>query len=815
MNDLKFAFRQLLKNPGFTIAAVVTLALGLGANTAIFSVVNAVLLKPLPYHDPDRIMLIWADNPTYNLGIHELPPSQHDLTDWRSQAHSFEQIAAFSSATIDLNRKEDSLRLGAVKVTANLFSTLGIQPLLGRTFSVEEEQPGRDKVVVLSHALWQREFGGNPNLVGTTISLNNERRLVLGIMPPGFSFPHGAEMPTPYDLPQQTDLWLPAAGDAGFWADDVNRQFIVLGRLKRGVTIQQAQVELSSLAQRQAKERPVTHTGWITYLRPLARQVAGQSRAVLFVLLGSVGFVLLIACANVANLLLCRSAARRKEMAIRAAIGAGRARVIRQLLTESTLLAVIGGLIGLLLGNAGLKILLAVSPPNIPRLHEASLDGTVFVFSLAITLVTGVLFGLAPAWNASKANLSEVLNTAGRSHSAGGRARIFGSLVTAETAVAVLLLVGATLMLQSFRKLLALDPGFAKTGVCSLDLTFRGARYEKGEARIAFFDQLREQLRSLPGVREAGAISHFPLTGKENVGYFSVEGAAQSSPGHEPLAETRLATLGCFQAMGFKVIRGRNFDSADGLGKNPVAIVNEALVQEFFSGADALGKRIKLKESNDWLTIIGIIRDVHGGALEFKPRPAIYRHHSQDPGYWDEMTIVVRSANAGLTPSFEGVLRREIAKIDPALSLANFRTIESLLSNSMARPRFSSFLLSVFAATALVLTMVGLYGVVAYSVNQRTRELGIRLALGAQRVNLLGLVMAQGMRPAMAGLALGILGAFGLTRFLASQLYQVSPTDPMTVFAASLALGIVAMFACWLPARRAARVDPMVALRAE
>ena len=810
MTDLKFAFRQLVKNPGFTAVAVATLALGIGANTAIFSVVNAVLLKPLPYHEPDRIMLIWTDNPTYNLGIHELPPSQHDLMDWRAQAHSFDQIAALSSTTIDLNRKEGSTRVGAVKVTANLFSTLGVQPLLGRTFTTDEEQPGKDKVVVLSHALWQREFGGSLNLVGSAILLNNERRLVVGIMPPGFSFPHGAELPTPYNLAERTDLWVPAAGDARFWEDDINRQFIVLGRLKPGVAVQQAQVEMSPLAQRAAKERPAAHTGWSTYLRPLARQVAGQTRPVLFVLLGSVGFVLLIACANVANLLLCRSAARRKEMAVRAAIGAGRARVIRQLLTESLLLAIIGGLAGIVLGNAGLKLLLAVSPPNIPRLHEAAFDGSVFAFSTIITLATGVLFGLAPTWNASKVNLSEVLNTAGRGHSSRGHAHSFGLLVTLETAVAVLLLVGATLMLESLRKLLTLDPGFTKTGVCSLDVTFRGARYEKGEARIALFDQLREQLRALPGVREVGAISHFPLTGSENVGYFSLEGAADSSPGHEPLAEIRLATLSCFDAIGFKILRGRNFNSSDGLGKNPVAVVNETLVHEFFPGADPIGKRIKLKESNDWLTIVGVIGDVRGAGLDLTPRPSIYRHFRQDPGYWDEMTIVVRSANSG-----EQVLRREIARIDPALPLANFRTVESVLVNSMARPRFSSFLLSVFAATALVLTMVGLYGVVAYSVSQRTRELGIRLALGAQRADLLALVITQGMRPALVGLAFGVTAALGLSRFLTSQLYEISPTDPVTLIVVSVVLTAVAMFACWLPARRAARVDPIEALRAE
>jgi len=387
--------------------------------------------------------------------------------------------------------------------------------------------------------------------------------------------------------------------------------------------------------------------------------------------------------------------------------------------------------------------------------------------------------------------------------------------VTAETAIAVVLLVGAGLMLQSFRKLLVLDVGFAKTGVCALDITFRGARYDKGESRILFFEQMRERLRSLPNIRAVGAISHLPLTGSENVGYFFVEGAAESSPGHEPLAETRLVTSGSFEAMSFRVVGGRDFDRSDGLGKNPVAIVNETLARQFFPGADALGKRIRLKESGDWLTIIGVIRDVHGAALELTPRPAIYRHHQQYPGYWDEMTLVVRCANDRAALTFEQALRHEIKAVDPTLPVANFRTMEGLVSNSLTRPRFGSFLLGIFAGTALVLTSVGMYGVVAYGVSQRTRELGIRMALGAQRSNLVLLVIVQGMWPAILGLVLGAAGALSLTRFLTAQLYEITPTDPTTLIGVSLILAAVALLACWVPARRAATVDPLIALRYE
>jgi len=815
MIDLKFAIRQLLKSPGFAAVAILTLGLGLGASNAIFSVVNAVLLKPLPYREPDRLMLIWCDNPNVNLGFHELPPSQRDILDWRAQARSFGQITAIASATIDLNRQEDSQRLGAVSVTGNFFSTLGIQPILGRTFTPEEEQPGKDKVVILSHALWRREFGSDPKLIGSTITLNNETRVVVGIMPPGFSFPHSAEMPPPYNLAAMTDLWLPAAGDARYWEDDVNRHFIALGRLNPGVTLRHAQAELDSIARWASSERPATHTGWSTHLRPLLRQVAGQTRPVLLVLFGSVGLVLLIACANVANLLLCRSEGRRQEMAVRAAIGAGRARVVRQLLTESLVLASVGGAAGLLIGYFGLKLLLALSPPNIPRLQEAAFDGWVFAYSLLVTAATGVLFGVAPAWHASKTSLTEVLNGAGRGNSARGRTRTFDRLVAAEMALAVILLASAALMLQSFRTLLALNPGFAKSGICALDITFRGARYDKGESRSLLFDQIQERFGALPGVRGAGAISHLPLGNTENVEYFSVEGAAEQSSGKEPLAESRLATLGSFAALGFKVLQGRDFERSDNQGKPLVAVVNETLARQFFPGASALGKRLKFKDSNNWLTIIGVISDVRGAALELNPRPAIYRHVRQDPGYWDEMTLVVRYQDGDVDPTRETALRRELKAIDPTLPVANFRTMETLVSKAVARPRFSAFLLSVFAFLAVVLALVGLYGVVAYTIKQRTRELGIRLALGAQRSELLRLVMSQGMAPALLGLAIGLGGAFGLTRLLASQLYEISPTDPLTLLGVGLLLGAVALFACWLPARRAARLDPTLALRQE
>ena len=550
MNDLKFAVRQLLKNPGFTAVAVLTLALGIGANTAIFSVVNAVLLKALPYREPERIVMLWTDNPSLNLGFHELPPAPPDLLDWRSQARSFEQITAFRTRPADLSEKGDPERVGGVQATANLFLLLGTQPALGRVFSTDEEQPGKDKVAVISHGLWQRRFGGDTNIIGQFITMNHERHTIIGVMPPGFNFPRGAEMPAGYALMAQTDVWRPYSDNAEYWRNDDSRDFIAMGRLKPDVTLAQAQAEMTGMARREAELYPKTHTGWTIHLRPLALQVAGKTRPVLFILLAAVAFVLLIACANVASLLLCRSAARRKEMAVRAAIGAGRARIVRQLLTESVLLSVGGGGIGLLLGGWGVQVILAFSPPNIPRLQETTLDGRVFLFSLFISLATGVLFGLAPARHSSKVNLSEALNTESRSGTTAGRHRTHGLLVIAEVALAVTLMTGAGLMEQSFLRLLAVDPGFKPRRVAAFDVGLNAASYENFARQRQFYREARERLVKIPGVRAAAAISNLPLGGVENLEFLFIEGTPPPSAGNAPLAENRKITPRLFRNHG-------------------------------------------------------------------------------------------------------------------------------------------------------------------------------------------------------------------------------------------------------------------------
>jgi len=814
MNDLRFAVRQLLKNPGFTAVAVLTLAVGIGANTAIFSVVHAVLLKALPYHEPERIVMLWTDNPSLHLGFYELPPAPPDLLDWRSQAQSFEQIAAFRTRPADLSEQGDPERVGGVQVTANFFSLLGAQRMFGRLFSADEEQPGKDKVVIISYGLWQRRFGGDTNIIAQFITINRERHAIIGVMRPGFNFPRGAEMPAGYALMAQTDVWLPYADSAEYWRDDDTRDFIAMGRLKPELTLEQAQTEMTGIAQREAQAYPKTHTGWTIHLCPLALQVAGKTRPVLFILLCAVAFVLLIACANVANLLLCRSAARRREMAVRAAIGAGRGRIIRQLLTESVLLSAIGGGIGLLLGGWGVRVFLTFSPPNIPRVHETALDGRVFLFSLFLSLATGVIFGLAPAWQATKVNLREALNADSRSGTAAGRHRTHGLLVIAEVTLAIILLTGAGLMFQSFLRLLAVDPGFKPQQVAAFDVRLDGPKYENAARRRQFYREARERLVKVPGVRAAAAISNLPLGGVESLKFFFIEGAPLPTAGKAPLAEDRKITPGYFESMGGSLLRGRDFTDKDAPDQPNVCIINETIARNFFS-TDPIGKRLKLggtSEKQPWWTIVGVARDVRSYGLEVKPRPQVYTPVEQNTD--NEMTVVVR-AQAMPAASLEGVIRAEMKSLDPGLPLGNFRTMESLVANAIARPRFSTFLLSLFATTALLLTAVGLYGVVAYATTQRTREIGIRIALGASGRNVLALVIRQGMLPARIGLAIGVVGALALTRLLANQLYEVKPTDPLTFLFVITVLLLVALAACYMPARRAAKVDPMEALRCE
>jgi putative ABC transport system permease protein len=570
---------------------------------------------------------------------------------------------------------------------------------------------------------------------------------------------------------------------------------------------------MSNLAQLEAKENPLTHAGWIVHLRPLAVQVTGKARPVLLALMGAVGFVLLIACVNVSNLLLCRSAARRKEMAVRAALGAGRGRLVRQLLSESAVLSLLGGGLGLLLGAWVVRLILALSPPNISRLSETGLDFRVFGFTVFVSLATGLIFGLAPAWHASKINLTQALQAEARSTGTAGSHHTHGLLIVAEVALAVVLLTGAGLMAQSFLRLQAVDPGFNPQRVAAFDVSLFGDKYDGGVRTRRFFWDARERLAKLPGIHSTAAISSLPLGGSENLNHLSFEDVRLTAHGEEPITENRRITPGYFETMRVPVLQGRDFGDFDGAGQQRICIINRTIARDFFTGVDPIGQRLKLGRSTDnapWLTIVGVVSDVRGSALEVKPKPQVYSPLDQDTQ--NEMTFIVRT-DAASAAAMERAIRAELKSVDPALPLANFRTMESLVDNAVARPRFSAFLFSVFAAIALLLTAIGLYGVVAYATARRTREIGIRIALGASGRSVLALVIRKGMLPALLGLGLGLAGAVALTRFLASQLYEVNATDPLTFLGVAALLLLVALAACYLPARRATRIDPMTALR--
>jgi putative ABC transport system permease protein len=813
--DLRYGGRRLRRNPGFTFVVILTLALGIGANTAIFSIVRGVLLKPLGFSEPERLLMIWTDNSNYQLGFHEFPPANADLPEWRASATSFEQIGAFQTKIADLSTDGEPERVGGVCVTANLLPMLGVQPLLGRPFLTREEQPRADRVALISYDLWQRRYGADVEIIGKTIKVNDVSREIIGVMPAGFNFPRATEMPHVYNLPDRSDIWVPLARDAKYWQNHVQRQLVVLvGRLQAGVTQVQAQAEMDTIAARQALDHPESHGGWQVWLAPLFSQMIGQTRTPLLVLLGAVGFLLLIACANIASLLLARAATRRQEMAVRAAIGAGRSRIIRQLLTESLLLALLGGSVGLLFGYFGLKGLLNFIPSTVPRLQEITFDGQVFLFTAGLSLLTGLLFGLAPAWQTSKVNLAETLKDAGRSSSAGGRIRTHSLLVMAEVALVAVLLIGAALMLQSFKRLTAVDAGFQPEGVATFEVCLPWARYDEGQQRAQFFEQASARLGALSGVKAIGVVSKLPLTGNESMSWFVVEGAEPVPPGKEPLAEDRVITSGYFEAMGVSLVSGRNFEARDAAGAMPVAIVNETFARKFFPDGDALGKRIKrVLDDPEWRTIVGVVRDVRSFALEVEARPQLYHPYVQEP-WSDAMTFAVR-ADATVLPSLRAAIQQEFKQLDPTIPIAKFEPMPQLVSKAVARPRFISLLLGLFAATALLLTAVGLYGVVAYGVSQRTREIGIRLALGANQTNVLALVIRQGLQPAMIGLGIGLASAFALMRLLASQLYEVQATDPLTFTVVAFGLLMIATLACYLPARRATRVDPMEALRCE
>jgi putative ABC transport system permease protein len=788
---------MLLKNPGVAVVAVIALALGIGANTAIFSVVNTVLLRPLPYADPDRLMVVEENKPPQ---FSSFSVSPGNFIDWQKQSTVFERLVAIGGTAYNLiGEGAEPERLRGARVSAGLFELLGALPSRGSTFLEEQDQPGHELVVILSDGLWKRRFAADPNIVGQAITLSSNSYTVIGVMPPSFGYPD-----------RETQLWTPIAFSAGQAQAHGAHYLDVIGRLKRDATAEQARTELSAIAARLAEQYPKSNAGWGINLYPMREGDVRDIKPSLFVLLGAVALVLLIACANVANLLLARASARQKEIAIRTALGATRWRIARQLLTESILLAFVGGTGGLLLAKWGLGALLSLAPQDLPRVKDVTLDGRVVLFTLLVTLLTGVIFGFVPALQASRPKLNETLKEGGRG-TTGGHHRVRGALVVAEVALALVLLVGAGLLIHSFYRLQQVNPGFNTRNALAVTLSLPGKKYSKDDQQSAFYTQLLEKVSALPGVSSVGATQALPIQGDFLLG-FNIQGRPPDAPGEDHSTNYYAVSSDYFKAMGIPLVRGRVFTEQDRKDSPRVALINEEMARKFFPDEDPIGKHINVTNGPEtFREIVGIVGDVKQYGLAQPTTLQTYEPYVQVP--FSGMTLVVRAE--GSLAALTGAIRSQVLAIDKDQPISRTRSLEQVVSESVSKQQFTMLLLGVFGAVALILAAVGLYGVMSYSVTQRTHEIGIRAALGAQQRDVLKLIVGQGMVLALAGVGIGLLAAFALTRVMTTLLFGVTATDPLTFVAIPVVLAGVALAACFVPALRATKVDPMIALRYE
>jgi predicted permease len=817
LQDLRYAARTLRKNPGFSAIAILTLALGIGSSTAVFSLVNSVLLKPLPYPNSQQIVFPWRQPPAgLKLGYNEIPWGRPDFLFFARESKSFQSVGAFKSDSFNLTGSGDAARLDGLRASAGFFPSLGISPIMGRTFTAEEDQAGHEHEVLLSYRLWRDRFGSDTQILGRELQLNSEPYTVIGVLPQGFVFPRAEEMPNGFPFPRATQLWVPLALVPGPIIPGEDSELAVIGRLRPGVTPAQAQSEMNLMSRRLEDFFP-GGKGWFSILvTSMQRQIAGDMRRPLLLILGAVGVVLLIACSNVAGLLLSRSLARKKEFTLRAALGAGKWRLMRQLLTEALILAGIGGIAGILIAKAAVHFVKLFAPPNIPRLQEVSLDLRVVLFALAITFLTGILFGLAPAIAGSRDNLVESLKEAGqRSGRSPAGAKLRDVLLISEVALALILVISAGLLTRTFFHLLSVDPGFNPTRVLTFELTLPATKYTDQPQIVALYQRALQSIRSLPGVESAGITATTPLGGATESTSIRIPDHSSGDPKAVPFSNYTMVSTGYFSAAGTPVLRGRDFLESDTADSSPVTIVNSAMAKKFWSGEDAIGKQVAPASKKFPLaTIIGIVADVKRLSLREDPPPEMYVPYNQK--VWPSlltMDVILRTRvdPVSLTENVRGALR----SVDPDLPLAKVATLNALVDDSMTLPRFAMLVLGSFAGLALLLASVGMYGVISYFVGQRTQEIGVRVALGAQRRNVFGMVLSQGARLAAEGIALGLLAAFAATRMMVGFLYGVQPIDLLTFAALPFLLLAIALLACYLPARRAMRVDPMVALRHE
>ena len=805
--DVRYACRSLGKHPGFAIVVILTLALGIGANAAIFSVVNAVLLRPLPYRDADRLVFISGD--LHRPGANEIPVSAGEFADYRDRAHAFEHVAAYDTVGFNLTGIGEPERLEGAVVTASLFPLLGVSAQVGRTFSSAEEQPGREQVVVLSHALWRRRFKADPAIVGQMVALDGRPVQVVGVMPATFQYPDPG-----------VEIWKPMLLDADALSEN-NRGshgYTALARLKPLVTLAQAHADLAAVTATFKAEHPRNYrSGFSANLRLLQAEIVGDTARPLLILLAAVAVVLLIACANVANLLLARAASRRREIALRTALGATRSRLVRQLLTESVLVAMVGGGIGLVLATWGVDLLVASAPETIPRLHEVGVDRRVVLFTAIVSLGTGLLFGIVPALRASGTPLNEALKDGGRAGDSAMHGRAGRLLVISEVALSLVLLIGAGLLIHSFARVQHVEPGFDARDVLTLRLALPESRYTTFQKGDAFFDELFTALRSRPDVRGVAAANALPFSGLGGSRTFHIEGREPARPEDQTEEQLRIVTGGYFATMRIPVVKGREFSDRDTLSGPRVAVVNEALARKHWPNDSPIGRRIAFsRDEPHWYEIVGIVGNIKHRGLDAADRPELYVPYRQPLfANWTvrPMYLAVRTDAEPLAVA--ATVRRELARVDRDQPISDVRTMDERIGRSLAARRFNMVLLAVFASLALTLAGIGIYGIVAYSVTERTHEIGVRLALGAQRRDVMAMIVAQGMVLTMIGTAVGVVSALLVTRMMSSLLFGVSAADPVTFAAIPVLLAAVAFVACWVPARRATRVDPLVALRTE
>jgi putative ABC transport system permease protein len=803
--DVKYGARMLARSPGFTAVAVLTLALGIGANSAIFSFVNGMLLRPLPYPDADRLVFLteWSEQ------VPNMSFSLANFADVRDRGQVFASVVASRPQNYVLTEAGEPERMNGRQATAGLFATLRLEPVLGRRFTAEEDKPGAERVVLLGEGLWTRRFGRDPSVLGRQLVLNGEPYTVIGVMPGGL---HGRW--------READLWTSLGRLEDRLGGEKNRGnhpgIYVLGRMRSGITVDQAREEVVALARQLAEEHPQSNARQSMTVQPALQALVGDLRHSLWILLGAVGFVLLIACANVANLLLARAASRQKEIALRTALGAGRARVVRQLLTESLLLAVSGGAIGLAIAYGGMRGLVAIMPPNTPRIEDVRIDGAVLAFTFAVAVATGVVFGLLPALQATRTDMAATLKQGGRGSGGGGmRHRVRGALVVAEVSLALVLLIGAGLLLKSFLRILSADPGFESDGIVTLNVNLPQSKYDKPEKSRDFFRQVLDNMNGLPGIESYATTA--PLLGGWQTS-FQVEGLPEPPPGQAPSTDITRVSPEYFRTMGVRLLRGRTFKASDREDQLPVCMVDETMARTYWPNEDPIGKRLRLGSGehadSPWMNVIGVVAHVKNYGVDQDSRVETYVPYAQNPAGFAVFLVKPKAAQ-GVAATVSAAVRAA----DKDVPVFSVRSLEEIVSDGRAQRRVAAQLLGGFSVLALILAAIGIYGVMSYTVNQQTLEIGIRVALGARRDHILRMVVGQGMALAALGMALGLALAFGLAfglaQTLATVLFKVSRTDPPTYTAVPLLLGLVALLACYLPARRALRVEPMRALRYE